>query len=521
MFWADKIRKDIQTTLTKKTEPFVVRDEKTASGRVHVGSLRGVAIHDEIAQLLSQDGTPAIFLYEINDIDPMDDIPSYLDEREYAQHLGKPLKDVPAPDGKSKNFAEQYAHEFMNVIKASGFTPEYYRASELYTRGDMNDVILTALDRADRIRTIYKEVSGSEKPEGWLPIHMICEKCGKVLTTKTLGWDGNEVQYQCMKEGGAGGSRGCGYEGSNSPFNGNATFPWKVEWAAKWAVVGVDIEGAGKDHSTKGGARDVSNHIAREIFGYEPPYDIPYEFFLVGGAKMSSSKGAGDLASDVAALLPVTILRVALLGTRPMRAINFDVRGTTIPALFDRYDEIAEKYWSGAGDDDARLFERVHHSKVPEKYYRMRFSQVAFLSQMPHIDVFAVAAEEHGMELSEMEKAALEERVQYAQLWLNEYAPERYVFKLQSGEISIDLSDAQKRALTMIVEYLQENKQYTGEEFHKQLHAIKTETAIEPKEFFSALYQIFLGRDSGPQAGWFLSVLPQEYVLERLQHALR
>ena len=52
---------------------------------------------------------------------------------------------------------------------------------------------------------------------------------------------------------------------------------------------------------------------------------------------------------------------------------------------------------------------------------------------------------------------------------------------------------------------------------HHKLHEIKTELAIEPKELFSAIYLAFLGRESGPQAGWFLSVLDREFLVRRLR----
>ena len=49
MFWADRIAKEIQETDAAKNatkdSPLIIRDEKTLSGRVHVGSMRGVAIH--------------------------------------------------------------------------------------------------------------------------------------------------------------------------------------------------------------------------------------------------------------------------------------------------------------------------------------------------------------------------------------------------------------------------------------------------------------------------------------------
>ncbi len=76
-------------------------------------------------------------------------------------------------------------------------------------------------------------------------------------------------------------AKGCGKGGAVSPFDGNAKLLWKVEWAAKFFVLGVDIEGAGKDHSTKGGAREIADRIAREVYKIEPPVNIPYEFFHV------------------------------------------------------------------------------------------------------------------------------------------------------------------------------------------------------------------------------------------------
>lgn len=521
MFWADTIADEAREALREtisKGNSLIVRDEKTASGRVHVGSMRGVAIHGIVADVLQHTYVPTTFLYEINDFDPMDGLPVYLDKEKYEQYMGMPLCKVPSPEEGAANFAEYYAQEYQGVIKEAGFNPSYYRASELYTSGKMNDVIITALERAAEIRAIYKKVSGAEKADDWFPLAVICEQCGKVGTTKTTAFDGEHVTYQCQKDL-VTWAQGCGHAGTVSPLNGNAKLPWKVEWAAKFKVMQVNVEGGGKDHSTRGGARDVANHIARDVFQYEPPFDIPYEFFLVGGKKMSSSKGAGSSAREIADSLPRKIFRLALLGTRPMRAINFEPEGTTIPTLYDRYDEIAEKYWNGEGDDDARLYELVHLHEAPERYYRMRFSQVAFLSQMPHIDLLAEAEKEKGEALTDIEKGELHERADYALAWVKTHAPERYVFELQESLPSVALTTQQKEALARLHDTVANSESLTGEELHAQLHEIKNELRIEPKELFSAIYRITLNRDSGPQAGWFLSVLPREFLLERLAEA--
>lgn len=524
MFWADKVKEEAQRALSahiSAEETLIVRDEKTASGRVHIGSMRGVAIHDMVSEVLTRGGTKAVFKYEINDFDPMDGIPATLPEDEWRQYLGMPLNRVPSPDGKAPNFAEYYAREFCAVITAAGFTPEFYRSSELYLSGKMNDVIRTALERAADIRRIYKEVSGSQKKDDWLPISMVCEHCGKVGTTHAYTFDGDRVSYRCVA--GAGGAEGCGHEGSATPWDGNAKLPWKVEWPAKWKVVGVHIEGAGKDHSTRGGSRDVAKHISKEVFEYEPPFDIPYEFFLVGGAKMSSSKGRGSSAKEVSDLVPKHIFRLALLGAQPSRAINLDPAGETIPLWFDWHDKIAEKYWDGVGDDDARLFELVHQHNPPTRMYLPRFSTVVFVAQMSHLDLVKEVSALKGGALTEAEIAVLHERVAYVKSWLATYAPAEYKFELQKDAppITQQFSALQKDALRRISVFIEAHETLDGAALHAQLHTIKQELGIDAKQLFGALYQAFLGRESGPQAGWFLATLERDFLLERLHQVAK
>src|SRR5438094_883149 len=132
MYWADTISEKAKTLYKEKIkagEPLVIRDEKTASGRVHVGSLRGLAIHGAISEILSEKHLANKFIYEINDFDPMDGLPAYLDQDKFLPYMGKPLCDIPSPDGKAANFAEYFGQEFITVIDELGFKPEYTRSS--------------------------------------------------------------------------------------------------------------------------------------------------------------------------------------------------------------------------------------------------------------------------------------------------------------------------------------------------------------------------------------------------------
>ncbi len=276
MFWADRIAEELKTK-----GPQLVDDMKTPSGRIHVGSLRGPILHDIIYKSLRDAHVAARFTYVIDDHDPMDGLPIYLDEETYRPHMGKPLYAVPSPDGIAPSFARYYADDFIDVLHGLGVQPEIVWASELYNSGKMDHAIRQILDNAALVDRLNHEISGASlQPAGWVPFSPICQNCGKVGTTRATDWDGETVAYTCephlVKW-----ATGCGYTGRISPFGGTGKLPWKQDWPAKWAALGVTVEGEGSDHATAGGSRQVADAISRQVLHRDPPYDVPYEFFLV------------------------------------------------------------------------------------------------------------------------------------------------------------------------------------------------------------------------------------------------
>ena len=63
MFWADSAIEDFikerQNTIDSK-KSIIIRDEKTPSGRVHVGSMRGVAMHGIFSKILKEKGIKSL-----------------------------------------------------------------------------------------------------------------------------------------------------------------------------------------------------------------------------------------------------------------------------------------------------------------------------------------------------------------------------------------------------------------------------------------------------------------------------
>jgi lysyl-tRNA synthetase, class I len=525
MFWGDSIAKAFLEEYgdEAKKRQLILRDEKTLSGKPHVGSLRSFVMHAVLSDVLQSEGVDNVFYYEINDTDAFDNVPSYV-PKEWEEHLGKRLKDVPSPDGKAENYAVYFAKEYTDALIDSKYNAEYYIGSEKYEAGDYDQYIKLALDHKDDIRKIYKEVSGSDKPEEWYPCQVVCDECGKIATTKILSWDGEEVEYACNADRGY--TKGCDFKGKKSPFGGNATMPWKVEWAAKFCVMKVDLEGAGKDHYAAGGSRHVSNRICDEIFDRKHPFDVRHEFILMEGSKMSSSSGIGATAVELEQLLPRYIFRFMMIQKDVMKTINFKTDGDTVPVLFDQYDQVCKDYFYGRDDEvkdhKNRIFELTHSYEEELNSldrYLPRFSLVSFFIQMPHLDVEKKVEELKGSSLTEEDKKELKLRMEYARKWLDTCSPARFIFKIQEAvpeECSV-LSSAQKAFLASLADELEKNPEASGEEIQTFIHAQKEEMGLAPIEIFKSIYLSILGKESGPKAGWLLEALENDFLLKRFR----
>ena len=430
MFWADELARSARG-------PQVVNDSKTPSGTVHVGSLRGPVVVDTIARALHEADVPAELRYGVDDLDPMD-AQALLTPDAIERSMGVPLAHVPDPAGDCHpSYARHFAGVFIDTFDGLGIRPDvYYWMSEVYGSGAMDPFIRRALDGAGTIREIYRRVANVNHPDDWHPLFVICERCGRIGTTIVTGWDADAgtVRYEC-REDLVQWARGCGHAGEVSPFGGRAKLPYNVDWAAKWDLFSVTIEPAGKDLSTKGGSRDRSDAIAREVFGNEPPMNLPYEFLNIGGRKMSTSKGLGAAATRIADVIPAEQLRLLFLRPKPKVAIEFDPDGTdAIPRLFDESDRLAaatagREVRGELPPDHDRVFryslvEPGADIETEAAAYRPAFSHLALLEQIPGVDVAGRVAAEKGAPLSAREGAILEERRRAARAWLETYAPE-------------------------------------------------------------------------------------------------
>ena len=527
MFWADELA-------ASASGRQVVNDSKTPSGTVHVGSLRGPVVVDTIARALRAAGSEVELRYGVDDLDPMD-AQALLTPDAIDRFMGVPLAHVPDPAGECHpSYARHFAGVFVDTFDGLGIRPDtYYWMSEVYGSGAMDPFLRRALDAAATIRDIYRRVAKVNHPDDWHPAMVICESCGKIGTTIVVAWDATRevVRYECrpdLREW----ATGCGHAGETSPYGGRAKLPYNVDWAAKWELFGVTIEPAGKDLSTRGGSRDRSDAIAREIFGNEPPLNVPYEFLNIGGKKMSTSKGLGAAAAEIADVIPPEQLRLLFLRPKPNTAIEFDPHATdAIPRLFDESDRLA----AATAGREVRGELPPHHDRVfgysqvdPDvdvagaaAAYRPAFSHLALLEQIPGVDVVERVTAEKGEPLTDREAEIVEERRRAARAWLGSYAPESARLEVHDAlpDAAAHLTDAQRDYLRELSSRTADDAPGSGEAWQAAIFATARELELGAGDAFRAIYLAFLGRPNGPRAGWLIASLDAAFVQRRLAEA--
>ncbi len=539
--WADQIADEVIERVNKnkflkkivnKTGYFVY-DEKTPSGVIHIGSGRGWVIHDAIAKALRDKGKNARFVLSSDDMDPLDKPSKELSKKENEKYIGVPFRYIPSPVKGYKNFGDYYFRQCTNLFPEFGIEAELERTGEEYEKGTFNKTIKIALDNTHKIQKIYADIYGEEvAAANKIPFNVLCPKCGKIATTLALEWDKKKEQlyFECRNDV-VTWANGCGYKGWISPYNGNGKFPWKVEWAAKWPSKGVIVETAGKDHFTKGGSRTIANRISVDVFNYPPPYPSNgyytgpgYEFFTVGGKKMSTSKGRGIGFAESVNFAPPKMLRFLLVRARPNAVIDFQPYGSNdLILLYERYDR-AERVYFGKEDlgekeniKQKRIYELSYVGKIPKRMP----PQIPFIHAATLVQVFS--SEEHIIknlkETGHIPKNAtkseldyVKERLRFAKKWVEEFADERYKFELQKKLPDIKLSSKQKKALHILAKRLKEKKWDEKTLFEEIYNISRDEVNIEPKELFKAAYLVLLNKEKGPKLAPFLLAVKKHAI---------
>ncbi|MEM3402002.1 MAG: lysine--tRNA ligase [Candidatus Hadarchaeales archaeon] len=514
--------------LLKRGRRHIIASGISISGHIHIGHANDVFIADAVRRAIEEKGGEAEAIWYADDYDPMRRVPWPLNEGElaekYKKYLGFPYSNIPSPDPKFSSFVDYFQRTFVQALNSYGIKVRIYSGAEIYKSGRMAELIKKALENSEKIREILNRYRDNKLPKDWLPFDPICENCGRISTTVATSWHGDYVRYRCE---GAQYVAGCGHEGEADYTRGEGKLTWRVEWPARWKMLGVTCEPFGKDHAVVGGSYDTGKLIAREIFDCEPPYPIPYEWVSLKGKRLSSSKGIIFTLEEWLEIAEPELLRYFIFRSKPTKSKEFDPE-TSLIDLYEEYDLAEDAYFAKAGPPSrveqlSRIYELSQVGTPPQKKpQRISFRLAAILAQVAgdrnRIKDILISRKILISPTEEDIQLAIK-RIELAGRWVERYAPPHMKFEIAAtlpAEVQ-GLSPEQKKCLARLAEALRED--IPAAEIHNKIYEIAREGGLDPQKLFEAVYISLLGKTSGPRAGTFISALDRDFVRKRFMEA--
>lgn len=487
----------------------VVSSGVSPSGTYHLGTLREVLTAEVIAAEVRRRGRSARHLHVVDDLDVFRKVPVNVDAS-WDQYLGMPLCDVPSPDGVAeKSYADYFLQDLLDSIKSMNLDIEIVRAHERYRAGAYVAGIETALEKVETVKEILRNISGRELDDQWTPIQVLEEGRIKNRLYRSIDTASKTVTYV--------GSDGA--DTAASYGDGHIKLAWRVDWPARWAMLGVHAEPFGRDHATKGGSYDTGKEIVRDVYGAEPPIPVPYHFINRVGETKKMSKSAGNVitAKELLTILPPEIVWFFLLRSSPDKQLFFG-EGETLLRLFDDFAALQAKPDRTASEQqllelcllhvDAPVVSNVPFSHLVNTYQASLKDPALTLRTIERSEYASTAA---------TEAKTIRRELAFIDRWLQQWAPDEVKFELVTQPQQGDFNEDEVRLFTILAEKVAAAPaDADGEYFHLALYAAKDELDMQPKDAFSALYRLLIGQSKGPRAGWFLSILSRDWLIRRL-----
>lgn len=507
MQWLNTI---VDELLARQPEgEIVVSSGVSPSGTYHLGTLREVLTAEAIACEVRRRGRQAKHLHIADDLDVFRKVPVNV-PADFEQYLGRPLCDVPAPDGSTGSYADYYLKDLSVAAKKMHLDMEIVRAHEKYRQGFFVEAIELALEQQAVIKNILETISGHKVDENWSPVQVIEDGYLKNRAFGSLDKAAKTLVYKDKDD----------QERSTSYAHGEVKLNWRVDWPARWWLLGVKAEPFGRDHATKGGSYDTGAVIAKQVFKTEAPLPLPYNFINRTGDTKKMSKSAGDVitAAELLEVLPAEVVWFFVVRYSPDKQLFFD-EGAALIRLVDEFGELLAKPDKSAADQ--QLLELCLHGVDRPTISRVPFSLLVasyqaalkdpaktleIISRTEYADVVAKDAE------------IIKAELQFIDAWLSKQAPADVKFALLEKVDRADFTDTEKQFLAALADKIDSApKDADGSWFHQAIYELKDSSGLEPKVLFTILYRALIGQESGPRAGWFLSILPRDWLIKRLR----
>ncbi|TWF90302.1 lysine--tRNA ligase [Kitasatospora viridis] len=501
------------------------------SGPVHLGNLREIMVPHFVADELRRRGLDCRHILSWDDYDRLRKVPAGLRLPDsFAEQLGRPLSAVPDPCGEHASWAEHFKAPLRAALAELGVELTEISQTEQYTSGAYRTQITHAMRERARIDAVlgrHRTAAPSGEPtSAYYPYKPYCAACGRDTTTvESFDPVSTDTAYRCA----------CGHRDVIRLAEADGgKLVWKVDWPMRWAHEGVAFETGGVDHSSPGSSFTVGSQLVREVFGGHPPVYLGFSFVGSSGtAKLSSSAGGAPTPGEALRILEAPLLRWIYGRRQPRQAITvaFDQE---VLRLYDEWDALGRKVAAGTAEPaEAAARERAVGTAagpLPATERPLPFRLLASVADLTGGDPAQTLRilREVGADrpLDSLDQAR--PRLDRARAWVDGHLPaaERTRVRTEPDrERLAALTPGQGAALDLLLDGLAGHWSLDGLTallygIPKRLAGLEPDAPATPelkraqRELFVLLYELLVGRATGPRLPTLLLVLGQERIKE-------
>ncbi len=526
---------------------YLISTGKSPSASIHIGIMRELIISDVIKRELHNRGKPARTMFVVDDYDPIRSFPKSI-SLSIDEWAGIPYSDIPDEFGCCESFGAHWAKELVDTFPDFGIDHEVVYTSTLYENPEMIDAVRICLRKTETIRKIMIEFVGSgfgeeqrkqyaESMKTWYPASVICSECGRlqagtkgeITPNRVTDYNAEDdlVSYTCQH---------CGHSETVPLDSVRVKLVWRVDWPAKWYVLGVTCEPAGKDHSVKGGSYDTGLEISKKVFGWAGPVKVPYEWVRIGGRDMSTSGGIVFIPRTWESIAPPELYRFIMIRTNLSR--GYDIHPEMLPDMIDGYERF-ERVFYGLEDADesqrelAKIIYPLTTAEPPSEEYqpKLPFKFAVVTSQLEDVlgrEAVLARSEEVLKKLSGLDivtpkmQSMIEKRLWRARNWVTEFGPARERISIPEtvpDDIKSTFTDQDRQFLAKLVDVLR-STEMDDDELQAAVFDAARSVELKERRAFVVLYRILISTKSGPRLAPFINTLGRGWVADRIASVL-
>jgi lysyl-tRNA synthetase, class I len=491
------------------------------SGLPHIGTFGEVARTTMVRhafRVLTDDKIKTRLIAFSDDMDGLRKVPDNIPNKEMvAQHLNKPLTEVPDPFGTHGSFGEHNNARLRAFLDQFGFDYEFMSSTACYTSGRFDEALLKVLAHFEQVMAIMLPSLREERAQSYSPFLPISPRTRSVLQVPVLAHDAKAgtITYEDPET----------RERVTTPVTGGrCKLQWKPDWAMRWVALGVDYEMAGKDliDSVK-----LSGEICRALGG-TPPEGFNYELFLdETGQKISKSKGNGLTIDEWLRYASPESLSVFMYREpKSAKRLYFDV----IPRHVDEYYQFLDAYErQGPRERLSNPVWHIHSGAPPKIDNPVQFAMLLSLvtaSNAENADTLWGFIGRYRPGVTRATHPHLVKLVDYAIHYFRDFVlPAKRFREPSDGERAalIDLRDALSQLRPDAdAQTIQDVVYEVGrrEPFLDHKKKAKDGKPGVSLDWFNMLYQVLLGQEKGPRFGSFVAAYGIQNTIDMIDGAL-